>query len=718
MLLKNLFFYSNINIYFIDFFTIFLISFSGIFTFCIRLLDPLMRHFLINLITFNREFISNYKELLLKEKALNESLTSNNISDIYNCPEKSSIDNLLNIKKISKNSKTIPMKTISFNFGKTKNSINENKNKKFGISTIILKKGSKSGKFEMGNFNESEQSNYEINSKNIESERIDTFSNLNDLEENYYLENQDDENNKKENETYNIKSQNQAEKKSISVNEKEKNDSQQEKDKNILYINSFESIGKSNNINNKKNISRFRNYTIVGQIPLNQVNEKKISKFSFKNRFKRSLRKKREIINLLSQRANSTTMGFLKKRGASTLGLNIKRSNSRLNEEEFSEKISNFSLMNFHLEMNDNLIRLIALSIAINECRIYDDIKEYKKYYNSTIPWNNKDFYKERTLFKEYNENNIPTWIGIKNDIQFNNIQFKILSFSPFVFHHIRLMDNISIDDILSSLDPVNNMKKINSMKVSGGRGNNCIISTWDKKLIVKTVDTAERKILIEKMIIDYHCLMKESRSLLSRIYGIFKIELKDKGTINVMIQRNMNELPLYTKVLTFDLKGSTVDRQCINNEDVKLKKEELIKKYKNTVLKDKDLGIIDMKFNINVKDWEMLTSVIDSDSMFLENCEVTDYSLLVFVHKYRKEDVINNKYYTRIIPSKDNKYIFNFTIVDFLGPFNFEKKGEKLAKELVGYIKNLKDTNFSVLDPNRYAKRFRNFAKRIIIDG
>ena len=411
-------------------------------------------------------------------------------------------------------------------------------------------------------------------------------------------------------------------------------------------------------------------------------------------------------------------MGFIKKRGASTLGLNIKRSNSRLNEEEFSEKISNFSLMNFHLEMNDNLIRLIALSIAINECRIYDDIKGYKKYYNSTIPWNNKDFYKERTLFKEYNENNIPTWICMKNDIKFNNIQFKILSFSPFVFHHIRLMDNISIDDILSSLDPANNMKKINSMKVSGGRGNNCIISTWDKKLIVKTVDTTEREILIEKMIIDYHCLMRESRSLLSRIYGIFKLELKDKGTINIMIQRNMNELPFHTKLLTFDLKGSTVDRQIINNDDIKLSKLDLIKKYKNTVLKDKDLGIIDMKFIINAKEWETLTSIIDSDSMFLEKCEVTDYSLLVFVHKYRKEDIINKKSYTRIIPSKDKKYIFNFAIIDFLGPFNFEKKGEKLAKELVGYIKQLKDTNFSVLDPNRYGKRFRNFAKRIIIDG
>ena len=69
-------------------------------------------------------------------------------------------------------------------------------------------------------------------------------------------------------------------------------------------------------------------------------------------------------------------------------------------------------------------------------------------------------------------------------------------------------------------------------------------------------------------------------------------------------------------------------------------------------------------------------------------------------------------------MPSKDNKYIFNFSIVDFLGPFNLEKKGEKLAKSLVGYIKKLKDTNFSVLDPYGYGKRFRSFCKRIIIDG
>jgi 1-phosphatidylinositol-4-phosphate 5-kinase len=290
------------------------------------------------------------------------------------------------------------------------------------------------------------------------------------------------------------------------------------------------------------------------------------------------------------------------------------------------------------------------------------------------------------------------------------------MSYCPFVFHHIRLIDNISIDDILASLDPLINIKKI--MKVSGGRGNNSLISTWDKKIILKTIDENERQILVDKMIIDFHCMMKEEKSILSRIYGVFKIELRDKGSINVIIQRNMNDLPLSTKILTFDFKGSTVDRQTISKCDVGLNKDELINKYKNKVLKDIDLGIIGMKFELNSDDLQKISNIIDCDSSFLQNLEITDYSLIVFVHKYNSDDIINNIGSSRIFPSKDKKYLFNFTIVDFLGTFNFEKKGEKLAKSLVGYIKKLKDTNFSVLEPYSYAKRFRKFCKRIITDG
>ena len=412
------------------------------------------------------------------------------------------------------------------------------------------------------------------------------------------------------------------------------------------------------------------------------------------------------------QRAHTNSVNLLKLH-SSPINTLIKKHNDNKKKNVLNEEISSFDLMNFHLEMNDNLIRLIAISISINDCRIYDDINEYKRYYNSTIPWDNKNLYNEITSFKEYNEKNTPNWIDL-NSLKINNIEFKIQSFCPFVFHHIRLLDNISIDDMLSSLDPVKNMKTIQDMKVEGGRGGNSIIYSWDKKLILKTANTTEIKVLVEKMIVDYHCLMK-SKTLLSRIYGVFKIEFKDKGIIYVIIQRNMNDLPNQTKLLTFDFKGSTVERQSIKNEDSKLDKIDLMNKYKNIVLKDLDIGIIDMKILLNFNDWKYLISMIDSDSMLLETFQVTDYSLVVFVHKYRKEDLDNKINHSRIFSSKDNKYLFNFAIVDFLGTFNIGKKGEKLAKEFVGYIKNLKDTNFSVLDPERYAKRFRNFLKKII---
>ena len=561
----------NSKFYFLDLITTLLISFSSLFIFCIRLLDPILLIFIKSIFSFNNKIVSNYKEKLLEENALNEFIDNENINKDCQTFEK-------NVRK----------KQTSF-------TIKYNSKEKINLQDII---------------------------KN-DNNKIDECT----------LENEVDE------------------------NMKDKKDSNKEP--------------KTTKINSESIIKRSQSF-------------------------------KKESDNNISKRTNSMMPMFG----------NIKNAKNKSKGTYPFGEILSFSMINNQEEMNDNLLKLIALSISINDCRIYNNIKEYSKFYKYTIPWENKHFYKERTIFKEYNEKTIPRWLGITDNGSF---QFKILSFCPFVFHHIRYIDNISIDDILLSLSPIKNMEKIN--KVSGGRGNNSLISTWDKKYILKTLDTIERKVLVEKMIEDYHCLMKESKSLLSRIYGIFKIELRDKGCINIMIQKNMNDLPKETKILTFDIKGSTVDRQCINNNDIKLNKKELIEKYKNMVLKDNDFKIIGINVILEYHNWRNLISAIESDSMFLQNHEVTDYSLLIFMHKYREQDIIKKKINNRILPSLDKKYIFNFSIIDYLGPFNFEKRGEKFAKEVIGYIKKSKDKNFSVSDPYTYGKRFRNFTKKIIVD-
>ena len=735
MILKYFFGKSNLQIYFIDYMVIMLISFNGTFLFFVRLFDPLMRSFIINLLLFNREFIAKYKENLIKEKNLNESFITN--ENIYNGEERYSESRVKIIdfpknKNFQKMTSFPPRKIKSdrnlqsydsqpvkdFNYSNkvnlemksfeslSKNESNSNKNDEYSDND-----NNKDNDNVNDNKNTEKKDNINLIKSNISS-RLDSIQSI----DNEAIDEKENEN--ENNSILNIDLLKQIEKERQRINERNNSKNSNKTNNESNFHSSSRGKIKIENKTNKNVKIRRRYNSICHSKTFNQELMNRANRLTAKNN-KTSLfiRNFRRYNNISKIRANSTSNNSLQNK-LLTPKIRRRHSSSKSNNDFYHEEISSFALMNYHLEINENLLRLIAISISINECRIYDDIKEYKKYYESTIPWENQDFYKETTLFNEYTDDNIPSWIGIKNDGRFNNIYFKVMSYCPFVFHHIRLIDNISIDNLLSSLDPLNNIKKIKEMKVSGGRGNNSLICTWDKKIIIKTINDNEREILIDKMLIDYHCLMKEARSILSRIYGLFKIELRDKGSINVIVQRNMEDLPLDTKVLAFDFKGSTVDRQTIDKDDVDMEKEKLMSKYKNKVLKDIDLGIVGMKFVLGFENWQKIMSIINSDSSFLQNLEVTDYSLIIFVHKYRKEDLVNNKGCSRIFPSKDNKYIYNFSIVDFLGPFNFEKKGEKFAKSLVGYIKNYKDTNFSVLDPYGYGRRFRSFCKKIIIDG
>ena len=61
-------------------------------------------------------------------------------------------------------------------------------------------------------------------------------------------------------------------------------------------------------------------------------------------------------------------------------------------------------------------------------------------------------------------------------------------------------------------------------------------------------------------------------------------------------------------------------------------------------VLKDNDFKIIGINVILEYHNWRNLISAIESDSMFLQNHEVTDYSLLIFMHKYREQDIIKKK--------------------------------------------------------------------------
>jgi len=118
----------------------------------------------------------------------------------------------------------------------------------------------------------------------------------------------------------------------------------------------------------------------------------------------------------------------------------------------------------------------------------------------------------------------------------------RIRKYAPAVFHHIRKIDDLSVRDCLNSLDPEKNFSIINESFASGGRSANPIIFSFDKKFLLKTISKNEKNILL-KLLPEYHRRMRDLKSYLCRIYGVFRIKLGDKEDVHILLMRNMSEL-------------------------------------------------------------------------------------------------------------------------------------------------------------------------------
>ena len=105
----------------------------------------------------------------------------------------------------------------------------------------------------------------------------------------------------------------------------------------------------------------------------------------------------------------------------------------------------------------------------------------------------------------------------IRDDFYFN---VKIRKYSPKIFYVLRKIDGISTEDYLLSLSPKDNLKIIKESFASGGRSANPIIFTYDKKYLLKTISKSEKNVLLQ-MLPEYHRRMRDTKSLLCRIYGM-----------------------------------------------------------------------------------------------------------------------------------------------------------------------------------------------------
>ncbi|MCQ2820897.1 MAG: 1-phosphatidylinositol-4-phosphate 5-kinase family protein, partial [archaeon] len=312
--------------------------------------------------------------------------------------------------------------------------------------------------------------------------------------------------------------------------------------------------------------------------------------------------------------------------------------------------------------------------------------------------------YDEKSPLNHYNKQTLMDNKLTKNlvddstDLNFLNV--KIRKYSPKIFYHLRQIDGISTEDYLNSLNPNLNLKIIKESFASGGRSSNPIIFTHDKKLLVKTISKEEKDILLN-ILPELHRRMRDSKSLLCRIYGVFRIEVVGKQCIHVIVMRNMNELPSDSKLFCFDLKGSTVDRSVISKLDKEHykngSKEEILKIYKKKILKDVDFDFLGFDFYFEKDICDTLQKIVCEDSEFLRGSNLIDYSLLCSIHSYNEEyeELIDESKKHRIIPTKDKKYFMNLSIIDFLTPYGLTKKFELGFKTANAMVSDSKDTFF-----------------------
>ena len=386
--------------------------------------------------------------------------------------------------------------------------------------------------------------------------------------------------------------------------------------------------------------------------------------------------------------------------------------------EKLNSMIDTVEIVTREIQISDFYKSLLAIWLTTHHDSNYDSDEFLMNNENSYLPWR-EEHYTEKTPLIHFTNKTVFDLFGpleeIKEDLNFN---VKIRKYSPKIFYCLRKIDNILTNDYLLSLSPKDNLKIIKESFAIGGRSSNPIIFTYDKKLLLKTISKSEKNVLLQ-ILPEYHRRMRDTKSLLCRIYGLYRIEVVGKQSMHLIVMRNMNELPSITKYACFDLKGSTVQRVTLNKDDkhdvINGYKEEVIEQYKNKVLKDLDFDLLDFSFNFSKKNCDLVQYSLSEDSEFLKGNNLIDYSLLCTIHHFREEDYkkVEDAQKYRIVKTKDNKFLYNFSIIDFLTPYGITKKFELGIKTAGAKLSENGDTNFSVLDAVGYSRRFVRYLNK-----
>eukprot|EP01103_Thecamoeba_quadrilineata_P000489 TRINITY_DN10421_c0_g1_i1.p1 TRINITY_DN10421_c0_g1~~TRINITY_DN10421_c0_g1_i1.p1 ORF type:complete len:740 (+),score=85.71 TRINITY_DN10421_c0_g1_i1:162-2222(+) len=209
----------------------------------------------------------------------------------------------------------------------------------------------------------------------------------------------------------------------------------------------------------------------------------------------------------------------------------------------------------------------------------------------------------------------------VSNDLRFGSLKesnYAFKDYGPLVFHKIRILYNISINDYLDSLNPEKFFSQNTLQKFSDGRSGSFFCFTPDKKFLLKTLTRSESRTLFHLLKHYYPYLEQNRASLLPRFYGLYSITQNfDRIYFVVTANALYTSSPIHS---CYDLKGSWVRREVGSKDRTVLGMDVDFKNSKNRIRMPPTVC-------------EFLVEQLDKDTKFLSSMHLMDYSILLGLH-------------------------------------------------------------------------------------
>ena len=338
---------------------------------------------------------------------------------------------------------------------------------------------------------------------------------------------------------------------------------------------------------------------------------------------------------------------------------------------------------------NHNLEFYLKVLTSINKCISYIREEKYdieNSLFNEVNTFTHFSFDNEKYEFTEYYP---KVFSNLRRNIYISNTEYSsCFNTNNFLFDLITGKQ--------TNLTEIINENFIQNSTICPERF--CFYSP-NGKYLIKTLTEKEFEILQKILPSYYEYLITSKHSLLERILGIYKITYKSKE-IYFYISKNIYATKDNVKIsLSYDLKGSnykrTSDIQPYKDLDFINKKEKII------IDKEEKFGIF---------------STLQSDTQFLQNNNITNYSFFIGIGNCIEEDEnvsisqisTNNKKERNFYFNSTNKNIvYFFGIVDIFKEYDGKKKIENFFKSFT------QGKGISCQPPKEYRERFNQFIRK-----